>query len=370
MLRILSALLLSLALVSCDGSHGPSEETNKLLLEQRTFKQMPSWDEDNHVESLTTFLKSCTAFGAMNETAATGQGALMAPAYVWQSTCRKAQTVPPGDDGAAKKFFEDAFIPMRATNNGKSTGLITGYYAPLLKGSLVQQHPFTYPVYGLPETGTPSYTRSQIDLGILNGHAPVLAYVDDPVQLFFLHVQGSGSILLDNGSTINVAYAGTNGRPYVSIGKSLVDKGYLQKGKVTLPVLKRWLYDHPADMWQVLWTNTSYVFFRVAKGAPTGTEQVPLTGGRSAAVDPAFIPLGMPIYVDSVFPDASDAPVTIHRKLLIAQDTGHAIKGPLRCDIFFGAGDAAEQLAGRLKAGGEITLLVPRALAVTLTSSK
>lgn len=127
--------------------------------------------------------------------------------------------------------------------------------------------------------------------------------------------------------------------------------------------IKQWLYDHPNDMWQLMWENSSYVFFRPIQGDPVGSQQAPLTGGRSLAVDPKFIPLGMPVFLDTVLPTVEGAPMSIHRKLLIAQDTGGAIKGPLRGDIFFGFGTEAEQRAGVMRSGGESVLLLPRALA-------
>src|SRR5262249_31804547 len=149
----------------------------------------------------------------------------------------------------ARKFFEEYFIPLRLTNNGADSGLITGYYEPLLKGSRMQQRPFVYPVYGLPEPATPAYTRTQIDMGAVAGHAPVVAFVDDPVRLFFLHVQGSGRILLEDGSVMRVGYAGSNGLPYTAIGKVLVDRGLMSREALTMPNLRQWLYDHPNDMW-------------------------------------------------------------------------------------------------------------------------
>jgi membrane-bound lytic murein transglycosylase A len=362
MRRILSALAL-LAFASC-APHVPfTQPPDKLVLQPVSFKDITGWSDDNHVDALGAFLKSCAAFDRMQDNDATGQDDLLAPAVVWREVCRKAESIPPGDDVLAKRFFEEYFIPARATDNGNPSGLVTGYYEPLLKGSRVQQRPFVYPVYGLPAPGTPSYSRQQIDQGILAGHAPVIAYVDDPVRLFFLHIQGSGRILLPDNSVLRVGYAGSNGQPYVAIGKVLADRGLMNKEQVSMPLLRQWLYDHPGDMWKIMWENTSYVYFREMQGEPLGTQQVPLTPGRSLAIDMRYIPLGTPLFVDTVLPETPDAPVTIHRRLMIAQDSGGAIRGPVRADIFFGFGEAAEQVAGRMKAGGALTLLLPRALA-------
>jgi len=355
-------LLLSLA--SCSWMPGSSSHApDKLELEPVSFHDIRGWDKDAQEEALGAFLKSCKAFNVQPETGATGQGALLAPVAIWKSVCRNAAVVPPNNVGEARTFFEQYFVPFRASNHGDATGLFTGYYEPLLKGSLTRHRPFAYPVYGLPPAGTPAYTRAQMDFNVLMGKAPVLAYVDDPVQLFFLHIQGSGRIQLEDGKVLHVGYAGSNGLPYVSIGKRLVEKGIMKKEDVSMPSLKQWLYDHPNDMWQVMWENTSYVFFRPIEGDPLGTQQVPLTPERSLAVDARYIPLGMPVFVDTILPPTELAGMAIHRKLLIAQDTGGAIRGPLRGDIFFGFGPEAEARAGMLRSGGTCYLLVPRALA-------
>jgi membrane-bound lytic murein transglycosylase A len=359
-----------LAACSSPGGQVSSSLPAKLVLEPIRYSQIAGWGEDNQSDALSAFLKSCGAFGQMQDNDATGEGELLAPAVVWREVCRKAQTTPLGDAAIARKFFEQNFIAARVTNNGDPQGLITGYFEPMLKGSRTQQRPYVYPIYGLPYPGTPAYSRTQIDLGILNGHAPVIAYTDDPVRLFFMHVQGSGRMLMDNGSIIRFSYAGTNGLPYTSIGKALVDEGLLDKDQVTMPVLRQWLYDHPADMWKVMWENKSYIFFKETQGDPTGTEQVGLTPGRSIAVDMRYIPLGAPVFVDTVLPVTPEAPMAIHRKLMVAQDSGSAIKGPTRVDIFFGFGAAAEEVAGRMKSGGMLVVLLPRPLARTALGSQ
>ena len=200
---------------------------DKLVLQPVSYKEVPGWREDDYNEPLAAFIKSCQAFMKMDETDATGQGVLRGPVTVWKAACREATLVPAGDQARARQFFETFFVPFRATNNGNSTGLFTGYYEPLLKGSHTLHPPYVYPVYGLPKVGTPAYKREQIDRGALNGHAPVLAYLDDPVARFFLHVQGSGRIALNTGGRIDLGYAGSNGFNYRSIGEILVDRGIL-----------------------------------------------------------------------------------------------------------------------------------------------
>ncbi len=356
-------ILLALSLIAAACTEAPPGP-DKLSLKPIAFKKIIGWDSDNHAEALATFMKSCGAFALMRDTDAVGQGEMLAPVSVWKNVCRRAKIVPSGDSALAKDFFEESFIAMKITGNGKNhSGLLTGYYEPLLNGSRTQARPYVYPIYTLPDPKDASYTRAQIDLGILKGQVPVIAYVDDPVQLFFMHIQGSGSIQLPSGEIIHVGYAGTNNQPYVAIGKVLSDAKLLDKKDITMPVLRQWLYDHPNDMWHVMWANPSYIFFQEMNGGPFGAEKVALTPGRSLAVDSSFIPLGMPVFIDTLLPETPEAPVTIQRKLMIAQDTGRAIRGLKRGDIFFGSGYAAEELAGRMKSGGDMVLLVPRALA-------
>jgi membrane-bound lytic murein transglycosylase A len=363
-IRVFTLLSLGFLLVSCGV---PKEKLpDKLVLIPTSYHAISAWDADAHAEALATFLKSCDAFMNAQDASANGQGILLAPMATWKFTCRKATLVPAGDNTLARQFFEEFFVPFRAFNNDEPSGLFTGYYEPLLNGSRTQHRPFMYPVYGLPWSGASDFSRAQIDLGALNGRAPVLAYVDDPVRLFILHVQGSGRIQLEDHSILRVGYAGSNDMKYVSIGKVLAERGVMQKEEITLPRLRQWLYDHPDGMWQILWENPSYIYFRLLAGEPLGTQQVPLTPARSLAVDERYIPLGMPVFLDTLLPATTFAPLTLHRKLLIAQDTGGAIKGPVRGDIFFGTGAAAEELAGNMKQGGQVTLLIPRALAVEL----
>jgi len=363
---LLSRLLVSACIcviAGCGSSdvQKPSS-SDRLVLEKIKFSDISGWKEDNHPEAFASFLKSCGAFAKQKDSDAIGKGYFLAPIATWKTICRKASIVPPTDALAARSFFEEEFVPMRASNNDNSQGFITGYYEATLNGSRTKQSPYIYPIYKLPDELLRNYTRSQIDLGMLEGLVSPIAYVDDPVQLFFMHIQGSGQIKLDSGENIHVTYAGNNGYDYVSIGKVLADKGIMQRKDITMQSLRRWLYDHPNDMWQVLWENPTYIFFREAGDAVVGSGQAALTPMRSLAVDTKYIPLGMPIFINTMFSDNGDAPPVIQRKLMIAQDTGRAIRGPIRADIFFGSGISAEKIAGRLKSGGEFILLVPRSI--------
>ncbi|HEU5046393.1 MAG TPA: MltA domain-containing protein [Rickettsiales bacterium] len=354
-------LLLLFLMTGCEpNTHGSAQET--MTLSRIDFRDIAGWNEDNHVEAFVAFMGSCDALMNRSDTDAIGKNTFLAPAVVWKNICRKASLVNGADETSARQFFENEFIPMRVGSNRSNRASLTGYYEPLLNGSRTPEAPFLYPIYAMPPGGT-TYSRQQIDSGYLRNQAGVIAFVDDPVQLFFMQIQGSGSIQLRDGQIIHVGYAGSNGQPYVAIGRYLVQKGLINKQGVSMQVIRQWLYDHPESMWQTMWQNPSYIFFQEVNGGPYGTQQVALTPGRSLAVDQNYIPLGMPVFVDTVLPGTEGYPFLVSRSLMIAQDTGSAIRGPLRGDIFFGSGYAAEQLAGRMQSGGDFTVLVPRILA-------
>ncbi len=358
----LHVLVVVLAVMVSTWPAGAPAVADRMLLSPAGFKDITGWASENHAEALAAFLKSCEDFSALEDGEAIGKEQLLAPATVWKAVCRKASLVPPNDEVDARKFLEEQFVPMRLTTDEKDSVFITGYYEPLLNGSCTKKRPFVYPVYALPDHPI-FYTRKEIDKGFLGEYAKAIAYVDDPVQLFFLHVQGSGGIRTDCGNIMRVGFAGNNNQPYVSIGKVLVDRGEIEKKNISMQSIRKWLYDHPKEMWQTLWQNPSYIFFHEMKGGPLGTEKVELTPNRSLAVDRNYIPLGMPVFVDTVVPGVGEAPFTLWHKLMVAQDTGRAIEGPMRGDIFFGSGYAAEEIAGRMQAGGTFILFVPHEIA-------
>lgn len=363
-MRKLSAMFGVLLLSACSFG-GPSKD-GKLHMEPVAFEALQGWQRDNQAQAFDAFQRSCAAISAKPETAAMGEGKLLAPIAVWKDVCRKALAITQVDDMQARLFFEQYFVPVRALNGDDSNALFTGYYEPLLKGSKERKRPYVYPIYGVPPADTPAYTRSQIDFNALVGRAPELAYVDDPVQLYFLHVQGSGRIQLEDGSIMRVGYAASNGLPYVSIGKKLVERDVMTKEQTSMQSIKQWLYDHPNDMWQLMWENTSYVFFRQITGDPIGTQGIPITAERTLAVDAKFIPLGTPVFIDTILPTTDKDSISFYRRLFIAQDTGGAIKGPTRGDIFFGFGPDAEARAGKMRSGGSLYLLLPKPLAKLL----
>jgi membrane-bound lytic murein transglycosylase A len=304
----------------------------------------------------------------------------------WSPPCGAAAQVPAGDDAAARRFFESTFVPLRAGDNGNPAGLFTGYYEPELAGSRSREGRFPAPLLKRPadlvtvdlgefrpnwrgertagrvEKGrlVPYAGRAEIEKGALAGRSLELAWAD-PVELFFLQIQGSGRVVLADGSVLRVGFDGQNGHSYVPIGRLLAERGAIPREEVTMQSIRAWLREHPGEAPALLAQNPSYVFFKELRGeGPNGAQGVTLTPGRSLAVDRSFIPLGAPVYLA-----AAEAPVDGSRieRLLVAQDIGGAIRGPVRGDVFWGHGPEAERIAGMMKAKGAYYLLLPPSLA-------
>ncbi len=315
---------------------------------------------------------------------------------LWLAPC-EALPLATASAGDARAFFEKWFAPVLIDRPGH----FTGYYEPELAGSLVPTPHYRVPIYGRPKDlvvanlgsfrhalqgeqiagrieGTklvPYTARADIDAHGLP-MAPVLLYTDDPVSAFFLQIQGSGLAKLSNGEIVRLAYAAKNGRSYTPIGRVLIERGALDRKNVSLQTIRAWLNAHPSAAQGVMEADQSFVFFEIAPlgdpalGSP-GTEGVPLTPASSLAVDERFHPFGAPIYVATALPGPNRTkPDQTFQRLLIAQDTGGAIKGPARADIFFGAGAGAEAVAGRLNAHGQFFVLIPKPAAAALGTGK
>jgi len=271
--------------------------------------------------------------------------------------------VPAGDDAAARRFFETEFVPMAVADYGEHEGLFTGYFEIELNGSRHRHGRYQTPIYRRPpDLGSgPRYSRAEIEDGALAGRGLELLWVDDPIDAFFLQIQGSGRVRLEDGREIRVGYDGQNGLPYVPVGRLLIEHGRIARDKLTMASIRAWMRDHSEAGAVLRREDPSYVFFRVVKGdGPIGAERVVLTPERSLAVDRAYIPLGVPIWLEA---DEQFVPNERVRRLVVAQDTGGAIKGPVRGDLFWGAGSAAGSRAGEMDARGRYYLLLPRGLA-------
>jgi len=346
-------------LAACAGSVGGASE-RRVAMAPISFNEISGWASDRHAEALVAFRRSCPKLTSGPETriATDGGTKTIAPAE-WARICDAAGTVRSGDDRAARLFFEGNFRPLIVQAPGK----FTGYFEPDMRGSRAPSRLFTVPVYRRPSdlTAKPYFTRAEIEQGALKGQGLEIAWVQDPVSLFEVQVQGSGRVHLAEGGTLTLGFDGSNNRPYTAIGNVLIEMGVLSKGSATWPAIRDWLKRNPQQARDVMRKNERYIFFRDTRTASvTGAEGVPLTAQRSLAVDTSLTPYGTPIWIDTVRPVTRKPGATEpYRRLTIAQDTGAAIVGPARGDVFFGSGPQAADWAGRMNSDGRAIVLVP-----------
>jgi membrane-bound lytic murein transglycosylase A len=348
------------------------------------WSDLPGWEDDDLTAALPAFLQSCRALASRPQWP------------LWRSACEGAkelsgsQTV---DSATLHRFFESRLEPYLLTNPDASTsGLITGYYEPLLRGARTRSATFAQPVLGVPpdlltidlaavapevknlrlrgrlegRRVVPYYSRAEIvgTSGSATDYADeVLLWVDDAVELFFLQIQGSGRVSLPDGSVVRLGYADQNGHPYQSVGRVLIERGELKPEQASMQGIQSWGRENPDKINDVLNANPSYVFFRevaaAANEGPQGALGVPLTAERSVAVDARYVPLGAPIFLSTTRPNSS-VPL---RRVVFAQDTGGAIRGVVRADFFWGFGAEAGSLAGRMKQTGQMWVLLPPGVA-------
>ncbi|MDU8910920.1 murein transglycosylase A [Aestuariicoccus sp. MJ-SS9] len=319
---------------------GPTAKASEPQTEYQvvSFEDLNGWADDDHAAALAVFRNTCRDFDDPD----------------WRALCALAD-----DTTDARGFFELFFRPVRITDG--QDALFTGYFEPELDGSPVPTPRYRHPIYKMPPEARgaqPWLTRREILTGdAMPGRGLEIAWVDDPVELFFLQVQGSGRVRYPDGRVIRVGYAGANGHPYRSVGQELVRRGTYRPHQVSAQVIKNWVRRNPFDGQELLFHNPSYVFFREVSEVPSdkgplGAMNRSITPMRSIAVDPAFTPLGAPVWIEK----EGNAPL---RRLMIAQDTGSAIKGAQRADIFIGTGDRAGRMAGRLKDPGRMIVLMP-----------
>ena len=325
-----------------------------------SYNEIAGWAEDRHAEALAAFRRSCPRLTAGPDVRiATDGGEKTITAGEWARICGAAAAVKPGDARGSRAFFEENFRPLIVQAPGK----FTGYFEPELRGSKVPSRLFTVPVYRKPPdlTDKPYLTRAEIDQGALKGKGLEILYVQDPVGLFEVQVQGSGRVQLAEGGTMTLGFDGSNNRPYTAIGAVLVEMGVMKKEDATWPAIRDWLKRNPQQARDVMRRNERYIFFRDTKtSAPIGAEGVPLTAQRSMAVDPTITPFGTPVWIDTRRPVYRKPGATeTYRRLMIAQDAGAAIKGPARGDVFYGNGTQAADWAGRMNSEGRAIVLVP-----------
>jgi membrane-bound lytic murein transglycosylase A len=339
---------------------GMFQDSQRAELVPTNYSKLSGWETEDHAAAFAMFAQNCAVALARPTPYATRTGQAVGHLPAWRDVCYNAQRLGRLHGRSAKQFFERHFTPHRVRTDTDEQGLITGYYEPVLSGSYVKTHRYTEPVYGKPRTPqNPELTRADIDAGALGNRAPILLYVDDPVMLFFMHVQGSGKVRLEDGTMVSLQFAAKNGHPYHAIGKTLRDTYGLKT--VSLQTIRDWLRAHPDDMRAVLHTNPSYIFFALAAGDayPKGALGVPLTPMRSLAIDHEFAAYGVPTYLDVAINGATDHEPKRLQRMMLSQDTGSALKGPHRGDVFFGRGAGAERLAGAQNARGYVYWLLP-----------
>ena len=334
-----------------------------------TFAELSGWDEEDHLAALAVFNASCPVLARSPKPKTSGSG-IKISSSVWKPLCEKGQKAADSKNPTiARQFFETNFVPFRINNNNKETGLFTGYYEPMLYGSRHKHGDYIYPIYAAPANMTkPYYTHAQINKGILKNRGLEIAWVDDPVMRFFMQIQGSGRVRLDDGAVLHLGYADQNGYEYSSLGKVMGDENLIPKDKINFFTIRQYLYDHPKQAFALMERNPSYVFFKVVqRTGAVGAVGVELTPRRSMAVDSKYIPYGLPLFLETDLPAmANSAEPTRFHRIMVVQDTGGAIRGPVRGDIFFGPGEAAEYLAGYMKGHGTYNLLVPNEAAYQL----
>jgi membrane-bound lytic murein transglycosylase A len=362
-------------LAACSMQRAKLPQASAVRFESVSWAKLPGWRADEALAAWPALINSCSVIHARPE---------------WQAFCGSVAAASPGDSGFARGFIEQHLQPYRISRvTGRKrakTGLVTGYYEPLLMGSREKTGQFATPLYKRPDdllivdlASVHPELKGKRVRGRVEGNKVVpyysraasreatglagleIAWIDNPIDAFLLEVQGSGRVQLTTGETIRLQYEDQNGHPYRSIGKYLVDQGVMPLEQVDMPAIRAWLMANPQRLREVLDSNPSVVFFREspledASVGPKGSLGVPLTAGRSIAVDAKFLPLGAPMFLATTTPDTG-APL---QRLVVAQDTGGAIAGPVRADLFFGFGAAAGELAGRMKNDGELWLLWPK----------
>jgi membrane-bound lytic murein transglycosylase A len=352
---------------------GQPSAPDRLVLEPVGFSALPDWGTDRLAEVVPALTRSCQRVLSLPTDRAVGESGIGGVAGDWSGPCGALGRADPKAPGALQAYFESWFEPYRVTAGGRADGLFTGYYEAELKAAKRPGARFRYPIHGKPkdlvfndagrEVGRwfdgrliPYYTRREIEAGVAKGQAPELLWAEDPVDLFIMQIQGSGRATLDDGTVVRLGYAAHNGHTFVGIGRILQDRGVIGPSDMSMQAIRTWLRANPQQARNLMWENPRYIFFRIVQGeGPIGAQGVPLTAGRSLAVDPRYVPLGVPLWLDTVEP--SGRPL---RRMMVAQDTGGAIKGPIRGDFYWGTGEPALEQAGRMRSRGSYYVLLPR----------
>jgi membrane-bound lytic murein transglycosylase A len=353
------------------------------------WADIAGWREDDHLQAYKTFRTSCKPIAAQQKLATEPK----ALGISLRDPCAAARAVDIGDGARARAFFEEHFLPLRISRLGEDSGFVTGYYEPVIDGSRTKTDVYTVPVYrrpsnlfvrgfrqdavGLPNKGevfrkigrrklVPYYDRAEIEDGAIAGRGLELCWLKDQTDLLFSQIQGSARVRLEDGSTLRINYDAHNGYPYTPVGRILIDRGIIPKDQMSMQRIREWMDQNPDGAKELRRQNRSYSFFREVqlsdKDEAVGAQGVPLTPGRSIAVDKSLHVYGTPFFIEGELPIESEQSKTPFRRLMVAQDTGSAITGPARADIYFGAGADAGRVSGRLRHNVRFVMLVPKSL--------
>jgi membrane-bound lytic murein transglycosylase A len=354
-----------------------------------TWNDVRGWAADDHVQAYKAFRISCASIAVQRNPPDVSKalGASL------REPCRIAKALEITDDAKARAFFETNFLPLQISRLGEDAGFVTGYYEPILDGSRIRTDVYNVPVYrrpsnlfvrgfkqdavSLPNKGevfrkigrrklVPYYDRGEIEDGAIAGRGLEICWLKDPTDLLFAQIQGSARVRLDDGSTLRINYEAHNGYPYMAVGRVLIDRGIIPKEQMSMQKIREWMDQNPDGAKEVRRQNRAYVFFRVVplsdKDEAVGAQGVPLTPGRSIAVDKSLHVYGTPFFIEGELPIESEQSKTPFRRLMVAQDTGSAITGPARADIYYGAGAQAGRISGRFRNNMRFVMLVPKSL--------
>jgi len=377
-------LILILALTACGEEEPPQKTEAVMRLVPASFSDLPGWADDDLQTFATAFERTCKRMLKAPPEKPLGPLTQAGTYADWHPACETFIDLKEKTAQNLRAFLENNFTPYAVWLGEGNAGLFTGYYEASLNGSKIRQEPYTIPLYKRPEdlvmvdlgkfreelkgiriagrvtdgNLTPYETREQIVTGNWPHNDEVLVWVDDPVDAFYVEIQGSGIVTLQDGSEMRIGYAGQNGHPYTAIGKELIARGALTKENVSMQAIREWLSAHPDQAAEIMNVNKSYVFFTEIRGeGPLGGENVPLTPERSLAIDRSLFPYGLPFWLEADHPLDKTKPI---RRLMIGQDTGGAIRGAIRGDVFWGHGEQAEHHAGPMKSPGRYWVLLPK----------
>jgi membrane-bound lytic murein transglycosylase A len=395
--RVAAATLLVFGSVTAAAQQpGPIQIPNGQL-EPVAWSRLDGWAADDHAAGFAAFLDSCKAVARRSLSARDQR-----PMYRGLiDVCRRALKAVPLDGAGARAFFERNFRPLRVAALGESTGLLTGYYEPIVDGSRTPSAEFSVPLHRRPsnlifsgrrqnaatfpnrgkvgrQLGrrkiVPYYDRGEIENGALDGRGLEICWLKDPIEAFFIHIQGSARVRLPDGKVLRVNYDGHNGHSFTPVGRTLIERNLVPREEMSMDRIRQWMQTNPEEAKELRRQNKSYVFFRVTElseqDEAVGGQGVPLTAVRSIAVDRVLHVYGTPFFIEADLPIATLAPTTKFRRLMIAQDTGSAIVGPARADLYFGAGEEAGRVSGRMRHQGRFAMLVPTELDPVLAGAK